>query len=191
MNYYNEKAREFFQGTINVDMRSLYSKFLPQLRHGDLILDAGCGSGRDSKYFLSNGFRVHAIDASKELAKLAEIEIGQSVEVTTFAEFSTDKEFDAIWACASLIHVPFELLPDSISNLDQYLKIGGLFYCSFKFGCDEVERGGRSFTNLNEELLDQALLNSSLRVSKTWVTGDARKGREEEKWLNAILVKER
>ncbi|MFS1463447.1 class I SAM-dependent methyltransferase [Vibrio lentus] len=190
MNYYNENASTFFEGTIDVDMSSLYSEFLPYLKTGSLILDAGCGSGRDSKYFLSKGFEVHAIDASDELAKLAEVQIAQAVEVTTFKDFTTDKAFDAIWACASLLHVPFEELSVSISNLERCLITGGSFYCSFKLGNDEVMRGGRNFTNLNEELLDQVLTNTSLRISKAWITGDARKGREEEKWLNAILIKD-
>jgi SAM-dependent methyltransferase len=189
MNYYNENASEFFEGTIDVDMSKLYSEFLPYLKEESLILDAGCGSGRDSKHFLSQGYKIHAIDASEELANLAEKEIGQSVEVTTFQNFSSEKTFDAIWACASLLHVPFEELPIAFTNLVQSLKSGGAFYCSFKLGGDEVERGGRHFTNLNETLLNQVIENTSLKILKTWIDGDARKGREQEKWLNAILIK--
>jgi trans-aconitate methyltransferase len=69
------------------------------------ILDAGCGSGRDSSYFLDKGFDVSAFDASAELAKLASQLIHRPVTVCQFNEYESDKPFDGIWACASLLHV--------------------------------------------------------------------------------------
>ncbi|MFT6348346.1 MAG: 2-polyprenyl-3-methyl-5-hydroxy-6-metoxy-1,4-benzoquinol methylase [Psychromonas sp.] len=39
-------------------------QFVDQLEDGALILDAGCGSGRDSKAFLDMNFSVEAIDVS-------------------------------------------------------------------------------------------------------------------------------
>ena len=190
MNYYNQHAQEFFDGTVHVEMESLYSEFLPLIKKGGNILDAGCGSGRDSKAFKEWGFQVHAIDASAVLAKLAEELIGQPVQITTFQDFESDKCFDAIWACASLLHVPFDELPHSFLNLSKSLKNNGVFYCSFKYGNDEVERNGRKFTNLDESLLKSVLSNTPLIIKTTWQTGDLREGRESEKWLNAILIKE-
>ncbi|PFG56331.1 methyltransferase family protein [Vibrio sp. ES.051] len=84
MNYYNQHAQAFFDGTISVDMESIYREFLPLVKNGGVILDAGCGSGRDSKAFKELGFQVHAIDASPVLAELAEELIEQPVQVTTF-----------------------------------------------------------------------------------------------------------
>ncbi|KJF94111.1 class I SAM-dependent methyltransferase [Photobacterium angustum] len=190
MNYYDQHAQEFFDGTINVEMESLYRKFLPLVNKGDDILDAGCGSGRDSKAFKELGFKVHAIDASPVLAKLAEKLIEQPVQITTFQEFKSNKCFDAIWACASLLHVSFNELPHSFLNLSKYLKNNGVFYCSFKYGNDEVDRNGRKFTNLDETLLKTVLADTPLVIKTTWQTGDLREGRESEKWLNAILIKE-
>lgn len=57
-------ADAFIVGTLDVQMQSLYDKFLPHLAAGSHILDAGCGSGRDSRYFLQQGFEVTALDAS-------------------------------------------------------------------------------------------------------------------------------
>ncbi|OOQ67362.1 class I SAM-dependent methyltransferase [Vibrio parahaemolyticus] len=190
MSYYNQHAQEFFDGTINVEMESLYSQFLPLIKRGGDILDAGCGSGRDSKAFKELGFKVHAIDASEELAKLAEKLIQQPVQIITFQEFESEKSFDAIWACASLLHVPFNELTQAFLNLSNSLKDNGVFYCSFKYGNDEVERNGRQFTNLDESLLESVLANVPLSIKMTWQTGDLREGRESEKWLNVILIKE-
>ncbi|KFA98682.1 class I SAM-dependent methyltransferase [Vibrio sp. ER1A] len=190
MSYYNQNAEEFFNATINVDMETLYREFITLLQSGSAILDAGCGSGRDSRAFKELGFNVHPIDASEELAKLAEATIRQPVEVTTFQNFKSDKQFDAIWACASLLHVPYNELEDVFVNLSKHLALGGVFYCSFKYGETEVERKGRLFTNLNESLLDNVLSSTTLRTHKTWQTYDLREGREDEKWLNAILIKD-
>ncbi|BDU37044.1 SAM-dependent methyltransferase [Vibrio nigripulchritudo] len=189
MSYYNQNAQEFFDDTINVDMSTLYSEFTPLLPANGLILDAGCGSGRDTKSFLENGFSVHSIDASKELAVLAEHLTKQPVEVTTFQEFGSQKQFDGVWACASLLHVPMKELPLAFKKLAAPLRLQGVFYCSFKYGREEVIRNGREFTNLDEKLLAQVISNSELKVLKTWCTSDLRKGRESEKWLNAILIK--
>ena len=190
MNYYNNNAQEFFDGTINVDMASIYSEFIPLVEKSGLILDAGCGSGRDSKLFKALGFKVHAIDASQNIAKLAEREIKQYVQVTTFQEFHSGELFNAVWACASLLHVSMSELPIAFNKLAKPLKKNGVFYCSFKYGNNEIERNGRLFTNLNEELLEHIICDSSLKISKTWCSSDLRKSREQEKWLNAILIKE-
>lgn len=70
-------------------MASLYNEFIPLITKESLILDAGCGSGRDAKEFLNLGFKVYAIDASEQLGKLAEQQINQTVEITTFQQFSS------------------------------------------------------------------------------------------------------
>jgi 2-polyprenyl-3-methyl-5-hydroxy-6-metoxy-1,4-benzoquinol methylase len=62
--YYQQNADEFFNGTINVDMSNIYQHFTKDLHANALILDAGCGSGRDSKAFLDMGYKVDAFDAS-------------------------------------------------------------------------------------------------------------------------------
>ncbi len=190
MNYYDDNAQDFYNGTINVDMKSLYEQFTPYLDKGAYILDAGCGSGRDSLAFKSMGYKVYAIDASRELAGLAEKLIEQSVEVTTFQSFEAKDKFDAVWACASLLHVPFGELVLAFKNLSTQLKVSGLFYCSFKYGEDEVETNGRHFTNLNESRLSTILAETSLTIKRTWITSDLRKGRENECWLNALLMKD-
>ncbi|NCA72639.1 MAG: SAM-dependent methyltransferase, partial [Sphingobacteriia bacterium] len=61
-------------------------------------------------------------------------------------------------------------------------------YASFKHGAGEREHGGRRFTDLDEAGL-AALVGAvpGLAVLETWTTGDRREGREQERWLNALL----
>ena len=189
-NYYNNNADAFFSGTIDVNVKSLYQEFMHYLPINAKIIDAGCGSGRDTIYFLKEGHDVIAFDASKKLGQLATEQTKHSILHTTFLGFSTKPESqDAIWACASLLHVPMNELPQTFFHLSQFLKKDGVFYCSFKYGDNETNRNGRQFTNLNEALLTQQLKYSPLSIKKTWITEDLRLGRTDEKWLNTILIK--
>ncbi|MCL9779896.1 methyltransferase domain-containing protein [Vibrio sp. S4M6] len=188
--YYNHNASEFFSATVHVDVTPLYEQFTPHLPINGKLIDAGCGSGRDTAYFLAKGYSVTAFDASQELAKLASEYTQHTIGCYTFQDFVAQKDhYDGIWACASLLHVPKHELHDTLAHLTQFLKVDGIFYCSFKYGEDEVERSGRRFTNLNESLMEALLESLPLRIQKSWITEDLRPGRENEQWLNALLVK--
>lgn len=67
--YYDQNSDMFIKTTIDADMNALYSEFEKYLSTGDSILDIGCGSGRDSKYFPQKGYSVTSIDASKAMCE--------------------------------------------------------------------------------------------------------------------------
>ena len=50
--YYNKNAEAFFEGTVNADMSLWRDKFEKYVTDGGRILDAGCGSGRDSRAWI-------------------------------------------------------------------------------------------------------------------------------------------
>jgi len=103
--YYDAHATEFCANTLPVDMSSLYDPFLREIQPGGRILDAGCGSGRDSLAFIKMGYQVVSIDASAEMVKAASKVTGQTALRMTFDEMPFEREFDSIWACASLVRV--------------------------------------------------------------------------------------
>ena len=86
LSYYNTHAQDFVQGTVGVDFHITQDRFLAQLPAGAKILDFGCGSGRDTKYFLERGFAVEATDGSAELCKLASAYTGIKVKQMLFSE---------------------------------------------------------------------------------------------------------
>lgn len=189
LDYYQQQAEQFYQSTVTVDMTPLYDRFLPRVPTGGHIVDAGCGSGRDSLHFSRLGYKVTAFDASPALVKLAGRHTGLPVAQCRFEEFKTTAPVDAIWACASLLHVPHADLASVMVHLAKQLKPGGVFYCSFKYGQGESSREGRHFTNLDENELKQLLNSLPLHIAEQWQTGDLRPGREQEAWLNALLIK--
>lgn len=187
--FYQDNADEFFEGTVNVDMSNIYQHFTKDLNKGALILDAGCGSGRDSKAFIDMGYAVDAFDASSELVYRASEYTGLEVKHGLFNDVDKAEEYDAIWCCASLLHVPEIELPETLSKLANALKTSGVWYVSFKYGDSQREKDGRSFTDINEQRLAELVSSlSNIDVSSTWTTEDNRPDRN-EKWLNAILVK--
>lgn len=187
LDYYNRTAREFIRGTVDADLSALHRRFLSHLPEHAHILDLGCGSGRDSKAFLDLGYQVTALDGSEACCKLATETIGQEVLCRTFEQLDFEQVFDGVWACASLLHVPYAELTGVFKKIAAALKPGGFFYASFKYGDFEGERNGRYFTDLDEERL-KALLEPvvGLTVVETFITGDVRDGRGGEKWLNVI-----
>ena len=62
--YYNQNAVAFVSTTVGADMESIYEEFEKYINIGGCILDLGCGSGRDSKYFYEKGYHVIAFDAA-------------------------------------------------------------------------------------------------------------------------------
>jgi SAM-dependent methyltransferase len=190
LNYYQNNAQTFFDGTVNVDMSSLYESFTRHLPPGANVLDAGCGSGRDAKAFHEMGYQVEAFDASSEMVALASQHTGLSVQQMTFADVDAQQRYDGIWCCASLLHVPSQELPAAMLNLANALKPGGNWYVSFKYGDGEREKDGRQFTDMNETSL-KALLETmpQIEIEALWTTQDKRPERDET-WLNALLRKQ-
>lgn len=189
VDYYNRNADSFFEGSINADMSVVRARFLSYVPAGGRILDAGCGSGRDSKVFMEAGYDVVSFDASEEMCKRASEYIGREVKNMRFEEMSFANEFDGIWACASLLHVAFEKLLEIVKKLHEALRTNGALYASFKYGEGTKIRGDRVFSDFTEESVIPLFENAGFKIVSNVVGTDSRPGREDEKWVNVICVK--
>ena len=187
--YYNENADSYFKATAHLDMGDTYAHFLKHISDEGHILDLGCGSGRDTKAFLSKGYRVTALDASIEMVKRAQEFAGSDILHLDFSQISFENTFDGIFACATLLHIPKEELPDVLMKVHVALKENGVFYFSFKYGDFNGMRNGRHFTDLNQESLKELLAPLPFEELENWESTDNRPGRQDEKWLNGILRK--
>ena len=190
LSYYNQNADSFIEGTKNADMSSQYRMFLKYLPTCGKLLDLGCGSGRDSAYFSSLGFDVTAADGSEELCRRVKENYGISALCIKFEELSFAAEFDAIWACASLLHVKKSDMPNVMAQVSAALKPGGVLYASFKYGSEERISNGRFFNDYTEKDLDTLLTSENqLFLLEYWITEDVRPDRSGERWLNFIAKK--
>ena len=190
IDYYNLNAENFIESTQNVDMHHAQDRFLQLLDENASILDFGCGSGRDTKYFLEKGCLVTATDGSAELCRLASAFTGIEVKEMLFQELDDMDAYDGIWACSSILHLPkIELLP-VICKMCMALKDSGVIYTSFKYSDFEGVRNGRYFTDFTEDSFKEFIAEiPELTIEEYWITGDVRPGRGDEKWLNLILRK--
>lgn len=190
LDYYNQNADTFFSGTVSVDLTQTQNKFLNYLNPGDSILDFGCGSGRDTKYFLKAGMKVDAIDGSEEMCRIASEYTGIEVQQMLFQELDAHDQYDGIWACASILHLPKNDLKLVWQKMATALKTHGIIYTSFKYGEFEGERNGRYFTDFTIDTFQTFIQDiEGLLIKEDWMTGDVRPGRGEERWLNLILRK--
>ena len=189
-NYYQTNAKRFFDDTVHLDMENIRQAFLELIPEHGKILDAGCGSGRDTLNFIKNGYEVVAFDFSEEMVKLASEHTGQTILNISFEDISFDDEFDGVWASASLLHVPKKSIHTAISNLARSLKRNGILYSSFKYGENEINKNNRLFNNYTEFTF-KSLVDSigSLDLIRHWKTEDNRPERKGEFWLNVLLLR--
>ena len=190
LDYYNQNAQSFATGTVSVDFHETQDRFLKLLDKGSLVLDFGCGSGRDTKYFLEHGMYVEATDGSEELCRIASDYAGIPVKQMLFQELKETEKYDGIWACSSILHLPKQELKAVMMKMADALKEQGIIYTSFKYGDFEGERNGRYFTDFTEDTFRDFVADiTEIQIEEVWITGDVRQGRNEEKWLNLIMRK--
>ncbi|MCK5780009.1 MAG: class I SAM-dependent methyltransferase, partial [Psychrilyobacter sp.] len=183
INFYDANAKEFFEKTVNADMSDTCEVFTSYLKTGDDILDLGCGSGRDSLYFIKNGYNVTSVDYSYKMVEMASNFLKKEVLQLDMREMDFKNRFNGIWACASILHIKKEEVPKVLENCHNALKENGILYASFKYGDGEVERDGRLFSNFTETTVSKILETQNLfKIEKIWQTADVRFKREDEKW---------
>lgn len=196
LSYYDEQASTYYQQTHAVSLEDIYSQFIDKLtsESDQTILDVGCGSGRDSIYFASLGFTVTAVDGSAKLLNLAKEDCEHDIDWLQLRFKDIVKQnwvnyFTGIWACASLLHLPFNELPSVLNILVAALKTGGVIYLSFKYGNSERLDGDRFFCDMNDRRIEQLLTKvPSVTLVKSWQSYDKRYDNSTI-WFNVIMVK--
>ena len=190
LQYYNQHAKAYVDSTRDVEFSQTQERFLQYLEPGARILDFGCGSGRDTKYFRNRGFQVEAVDGSAEFVRIASEYTGINVRRMLFQDLDEVECYDGIWACSSILHLPCAELEVVLGKMARALRRRGIVYTSFKYGTEEGERSGRYFTNMTEAKMAGLLERIPVYdVEEMWETFDVRPGRGDERWLNMILRK--
>lgn len=194
--YYENNAEKFIEDTFTADMSVMYELFEKYLVSNGKILDIGCGSGRDSKYFNDKGYDVFAHDGSEIMVKEAAKYIGNHAVKATFEEFDSVElfgesiKFNGLWACASLIHAKEEDMVSVINNYVSYLEEDGVFFMSYKLRENNHEKDGRVFTNYTRERLEKMIDEcENLKIIEIVESKDVRDGRDGEGWISVVARK--
>jgi len=187
--FYAAHAQEYCRKTAEPRRNESCGPFVAMLSHGAKILDAGCGSGRDSLALARRGFRVTAIDASPEMAREARSR-GVDARVMAFQELEFVSEFDGIWACASLLHVPRAEMPGVLGGFHRALRPQGALYVSLKEGMGErVAEDGRFFSYFTLAEFGEMLEHANFRVVKAWQSFDREFSGAERSWVNFLATR--
>lgn len=188
--HYDTNAQRFSERSLGIDMQQDYERFIKHLPAGALILDAGCGAGRDIKYFKSQGFEVDAFDASAELVAIATRVAKQPVRNSTFAKLSDKARFDGIWASASLLHLNETDLTEALQKLWCALKPGGHMFMSFKYGEGEASSEGRYFLYQTEQTLRARIADlANAKIVELWQSAPRGMLTQTSQWIQVIVTK--
>lgn len=190
IDYYNRCATAYYENTVELNLEEMLEKFIELLTECPTVLDLGCGSGRDSLYFIEKGFDVTALDGAQELCNLAQIHIGQDVLCMKFDDMDFDEVFDGVWANAALFHVPSDEIDAILDKVIKSIKPGGILYMSFKYGTFTGVRDGRYFVDYKsksvKELISRHRQVELLDIFKTDSVG---KTEGEQGWINVFVQK--
>jgi len=191
LKYYDNNIESYKEMWLN-DFSKNYNFEIPDVFLGYLntnshILDLGCGTGRDSKYFINKGYQVTSIDGSKEMCKIAKTLL-EEVKQINFLDMNYNNEFDGVFACASLLHLSNEDLILVLKKISNALKQNGILYTCFKYGESTRIDNGRFYNDMTEEkFLDLVKNIENLKIIKSWITEQYKSN---TKFLNYIIKKQ-
>lgn len=137
MERYGLTAQDYFEASLEHDVSQNYDAFLSSIDANPPydILDLGCGSGRDLRYFRLQGHNAVGLDGVPQLLDIASAYSGCAVQHQDFLNLTLpDSSFDGIFANASLFHVPSQELPRVLRQLWSALKPGGILFSSNPIG---------------------------------------------------------
>ncbi|MBD64952.1 MAG: SAM-dependent methyltransferase [Halobacteriovoraceae bacterium] len=141
IHHYNQKSESFWEGTRDHDVSQNIKAMLDAIQASPpfTILDFGCGPGRDLKTISDLGHKAIGLDGSENFVQMAKDYSQCEVLHQNFIELDLPSEkFDAVFANASLFHVPKEELKSVLHKLNLALKPGGVLFSSNPRGTGEV-----------------------------------------------------
>ncbi len=133
LTHYNQSAQEFWNGTRDHDVSQNINALLQSIEATPPfeLLDFGSGPGRDLKTFKALGHHATGLEGSPQLAAMARANSGCAVLEQSFLDLDLPvSRFDGVFANAVLFHVPSQVLPRVLRDLQRTLKPGGVLFCS-------------------------------------------------------------
>jgi SAM-dependent methyltransferase len=147
LSHYDAAAEEFRAGTASHDVSENYAALLGAIETPPpfVLLDVGCGPGRDLAYFRALGHEAVGLDGAACFVDMARA-TGCEVLHQDFLSLSLPPaRFDGIFANASLFHVPTQELPRVLGELHAALRPRGVLFASNPHGDDREGFSGERY----------------------------------------------
>jgi SAM-dependent methyltransferase len=148
LGHYNQHAEEFWEGTRDHNVSQNIATLLEHIRGEPpfLILDFGCGPGRDLKIFAELGHIAIGLEGAANFSAMARANSGCEVWQQDFLTLELpETHFDGVFANASLFHVPSQELSCVLLTLHASLKPGGVLFSSNPHGQNEEGWNGERY----------------------------------------------
>jgi len=196
LDYYNQKADDFFAGTVDHDVAQNISALLQHIEiqaavSGPYrILDMGCGPGRDLKTFKQLDHIATGLEGAERFVEMARAYSGCEVWQQDFVDLDLPVgHFDGVFANASLFHVPRQSLPQVLQALQATLKPHGVLFSSNPRGNNEEGwNGGRYGAYYNLEAWREYMATAGF-IELTHYYRPPGVPREQQPWLASVWCK--
>ena len=199
ISWYDKNAEKYADSAERVLPVELLEKFLSMLPQSSRVLDAGCGSGRDSRFLHQKCAVVTGIDISEGLLQEARKrdENVSFVKGDMTAMPFADGSYDGVWSHASLVHL--ETISDvkkALGEFSRVLKTGGILHLFVKAQAgkektaivsDSLSNHDRFFRYYTEEELRDLVATVGFGHLDTTLLPDPH-GRPEVTWI-ALFAK--
>jgi ubiquinone/menaquinone biosynthesis C-methylase UbiE len=198
---YDAIAQRYMKATRNLLPQRDFEAFCHSVIPHGLILDAGCGWGRDCQAFADRGFSVIGVDLSTEMLSIARRFAPNCIFLQADLRKIplNDSYVDGIWCCAGLLHLERSQIPQVLSEFKRVMKTGATCCIMPKKGIGEgITKGGHSwgkprfFTYFLEDEISEQCTSQDLIVLEAHTT-DKQKSRKQkgsnQEWICLLLRK--
>lgn len=165
-------------------------RFLAYLAPDAFVADVGSGPGRDASKLADAGCSVIALDLSIAMLREARQRFTGPLVVADMRALPIRQGcLDAVWACASFLHVPKQDAAVTLERFRSTLKEGGVLFLAVKEGEGETfrTRDGlqRFFAFYSPDELSSLMRAAGFMVAEMW---SAKDGVHPDPWLSVIAV---
>jgi SAM-dependent methyltransferase len=190
--HYDASAERFREATHDHDVSQNYEALLRAITHPPplVLLDLGCGPGRDLAHFHSLGHVAIGLDASPRFVEMARAATGCEVLHQSFLRLSLPPaRFHGVFANASLFHVPAQELPRVLVELREALVEGGVLFSSNPHGDDDEGFTGERYRSYHSLESWRRYVTEAGFTEIEHYYRPAGKPRSEQPWLATVWRK--
>ena len=198
LSYYDNNAKELTQRYESANIEHIHTLLKETFSPKSILLEIGCGSGRDASFMYRNGYNILAIDGSREMiaeAKQCHPELADRLEVMKIPnELQFEPYFfDGIYSIATLMHLDKNTIDKTIEKTSNIMKNGSKFLFSVSIQRDDVDHHGkdekgRYFTTMTELEWVTCCEKNGLKLEHSEITGDGLE-RDGIVWLTCVARK--
>ena len=178
--HYEQHAQSYWEGTRDHDVSQNIAALLQHMLGPPPfdLLDFGCGPGRDLQSFKALGHRAVGLEGAPS---------GCEVLEQSFLQLDLGSQrYDGVFANAVLFHVPSQVLPQVLRQLQACLRPGGVLFSSNPRGDGQEGWNGERYGVFHDWPTWRALVTAAGFDELDHFYRPAGLSREQQPWLASV-----